>query len=145
VVPAVVLAIALAVVDVEWTVANVVLVPVTLVCGLAIFSSLWVITSSMSFWTVETQEVANSFTYGGNLLTAYPIDVLGRWLRRIVTFVVPLASVAYLPACRLFDKPMPFDLPRWVAWSGPAVALATVLLARAVWQLAVRHYRSTGS
>jgi ABC-2 type transport system permease protein len=143
--PALVLAIALAIVDVRWSVANVLLVPLTLACGVAIFGSVWVITSSISFWTVETQEISNSFTYGGNLLTAYPIDVLSSWLRRIATFVVPLASVSYLPACRLFDKPMPFDLPRWVAWSGPVVALATVLLARAVWRLAIRHYRSTGS
>jgi ABC-2 type transport system permease protein len=143
--PVVVLATCLAVVDVEWTPARAVLVPLTVLCGAAIFGAIWVITSSVAFWTVDTQEMANSFTYGGNQLTAYPIDVLGRWLRRIAVFVVPLASVAYLPACGLFGKPMPFDLPRWIAWSGPLVAAAGVLVARAVWSRALRHYRSTGS
>ena len=143
--PLATLGIVLAVVDVEWKPTNIALVPLVIVCGFVIFGGIWVITSSIAFWTVETQEVASSFTYGGNQLTSYPIDVLGRWLRRMAVFVVPLASVAYLPACALFDKPMPFDLPRWVAWSGPAVALIVALTARVVWTEALRHYRSTGS
>ena len=54
------------------------MVPVTILGGFAIFGALWVITSSIAFWTVETQEVANSFTYGGNFITQYPLDVFER-------------------------------------------------------------------
>jgi len=143
--PSLALAVALARVEVDWTPARVFLVPMTVVCGAVIFGAVWVVTSSLAFWTVETQEVASSFTYGGNFMTAYPFDVLARWLRRLAIFVVPLASVAYLPGCALFEQPMPFGLPRWSAWSGPAVALAAALVARAVWTFAIRHYRSTGS
>jgi ABC-2 type transport system permease protein len=143
--PAVVMVLSLRLVDVRWDPATVALVPVTIVSSTVIFGAIWVITSSLAFWTVETQELANSFTYGGDFLTDYPIDVLGGWLRRLVIFVVPLASICYLPAVRLFDKPMPYDLPRAAAWSGPFVALAFALLARAIWSLAIRHYRSTGS
>ena len=143
--PLVVLAIALPRVQADWTAAHVALIPVTVAVGVAIYGSIWVLTSSLSFWTVETQELSNSFTYGGNTLTSYPIDVFSGVLRRIVIFVVPLAFVAYLPAVVLFDKPMPFDLPRWVAWLGPVVGALLVALARAVWRLAIRHYRSTGS
>jgi ABC-2 type transport system permease protein len=120
-------------------------VPLTIVSGTAIFGAVWVLTSSIAFWTVETQEIANSFTYGGDFLTDYPIDVLSGWLRRLVVFVVPLASVVYLPTVRLLDKPMPLGLPRAAAWSGPFVAVAAGLVARGVWGLAIRHYRSTGS
>jgi ABC-2 type transport system permease protein len=143
--PLVVLVIALTLVDLRWTPAHVVLLALTLVSSTAIFGALWVITSAISFWTVETQEIANSFTYGGDFLTDFPIDVFSGWLRRLVIFVVPLASVGYLPAVELFDKPMPYDLPRVVAWSGPAVALAISLVARFVWGQGIRHYRSTGS
>jgi ABC-2 type transport system permease protein len=89
--------------------------------------------------------VGSSFTYGGDALTSYPFDVLGTWLRRLVTFVVPLGSIAYLPALRLLGKPPPFGLPLVATWSGPVVALVAALVARAVWRLAIRHYRSTGS
>ena len=132
-------------VDVSWDPPSLLLVPITVVSSAAIFGALFVITSSLAFWTVETQEIANSFTYGGSFLSSYPIDVLGRWVRRFVTFVVPLASVAYLPAAWLFDKPLPFGLPALAAWSGPVVATMLVLVARGVWGLAIRNYRSTGS
>jgi len=143
--PLAVLVVSLTLVDVDWGVAEVALLAVTVVSATVIFGAIWVITSSIAFWTVETQELANSFTYGGDFLTDYPIDVLAGWLRRLAIFVVPLASVCYLPAVRLFDKPMPDGLPRAAAWSGPFAALALVLIARAVWGLALRHYRSTGS
>ena len=143
--PFVVLVIALTRLDVDWTVPHLVLVPVSLVSGFAIYGAIWVLTSSISFWTVETQELANSFTYGGNTLTSYPVDVFSGVLQRIVIFVVPVAFIAYFPAVELLGKTMPFGLPRFVAWLGPFVALVLVLAARAVWRLALRHYRSTGS
>lgn len=136
---------AVVVVPVAWTPAHVALLVVSLPSGIAIYASLWIMTSAVAFWTVETQEMANSFTYGGNALNRYPIDILGGWLRRLVTFVVPLAFVAYMPTAWLLDKPLPFGLPTWVAWTGPLVALAMAVLARTVWRFAIRHYRSTGS
>jgi ABC-2 type transport system permease protein len=45
----------------------------------------------------------------------------------------------------LLDKPIPYGLPSSIALLTPLVALALVLVARAVWRLAIRHYRSTGS
>ncbi|MGH9211993.1 MAG: ABC transporter permease [Acidimicrobiales bacterium] len=143
--PMVVLVVSVTLLDVHWTPAAVALVPLSVLCGAVIYSALWVVTSAMAFWTVETQEMANALTYGGNLMTSYPIDVLGTWLRRFVTFVVPLASIAYLPTAWLVGKPLPFGLPGIAAWSGPLVAGAVALAARAVWGEAIRHYRSTGS
>ena len=143
--PLVVLVVALVAAPIDWRVETVALIPVTIVCGAVIFGSVWVTTSSISFWTVESQEVANAFTYGGSLATSYPVDILGAWLRRIMTFLVPLAFVAYLPAARLLDRDEPLGLPSAVAWTAPLVALGSALVARAVWSLAVRHHRSTGS
>ena len=130
---------------VAWTPVHALLVPVTIGSGVAIYGSIWVMTSSIAFWTVETQEISNAFTYGGNALTNYPIDVYGTALRRIVIFVVPVAFVAYLPAADLLGKPIPFGLPRATGWLSPVVAALLVLVARTVWHVAIRHYRSTGS
>ena len=143
--PLIVLVAALVLAPIDWDLEAVVLVPVTLVSGCFIFGSVWVATSSISFWTVDSQEVANAFTYGGSLATSYPIDVLASWMRRLLTFLVPLAFVGYFPASRLLDRPQPAVLPNVVAWATPGVALASVLAARAIWRAAVRHHRSTGS
>lgn len=143
--PAVVFVVALTKVDIEWTPLKAALVPVMLVSATVMWSSLWIITSALSFWTVETQEVANSFTYGGQTLSHYPIDVLGSWLRRVVTFVVPLAFTSYLPVAYLLDKQPALGLPNTLAFASPFVAALLALLARATWVVGVRHYRSTGS
>ena len=37
--------------------------------------------------------------------------MLAQWLRRLLTFLVPLAFVAYFPAARLLGKPTPLGLP----------------------------------
>ena len=143
--PLVVLIGALFLAPIEWSPETALLVPVTLVSGTLIFGSVWVATSSISFWTVDSQEVANAFTYGGSLATSYPIDLLAQWMRRLLTFVVPLAFVAYFPAARLLDKEQPLGVTNAIAWVTPLVAVLAVLAARGVWRLAVRHHRSTGS
>lgn len=143
--PALVLAVAVGTSSVEWTPARVALVPMSIVCGAVIYGSIWVISSSISFWTVDSQEFASAFTYGGSTLTSYPVDVFGRWLQGLVIFVIPLASIAYLPGSELFDKPLPLGLPNWLAWTAPVIAVAAATIARMVWQFAIRHYRSTGS
>jgi ABC-2 type transport system permease protein len=143
--PAIVLAAGLQLVPVRWTPASVLLVVIAIASGAVIFGAIWVLTSSIAFWTVETQELANSFTYGGRTLGNYPIDVFGAWLRRIVTFVVPIAFVGYLPAAWLLAKPLPFGLPPGLGWGSPVVALVLVVVTRAVWRFAIRRYRSTGS
>jgi ABC-2 type transport system permease protein len=143
--PVVVLAVALVAAPIHWSPETVLLLPVAVLSGAVTFGGIWVVTSSISFWTVESQEVANAFTYGGGLMVQYPLDVLAAWLRRLATFAIPLAFVAYLPAARMLSRPDPLGLPSALAWASPAVAVAVAGAARAVWALAVRHYRSTGS
>ena len=95
--PLVVLVVALVLAPIDWSAEAVVLVVVTLVSGTLIFGSVWVVTSSISFWTVESQEVANAFTYGGSLATSYPIDVLASWMRRLAHVPHPAGLRGLLP------------------------------------------------
>ena len=71
--------------------------------------------------------------------------MLGEWLRRLFTFVFPLAFVAYLPASEILGKPTPLGLPDWTVWSSPLVAVVAAVVALAVWRTAIRHHQSTGS
>ncbi len=140
----VVLWLAIAWLDVQWDAGRIVLTAVTIACGTVIFSALFVICSSIVFWTVDSGEVANAFTYGGNYVTQYPLSILDRWLQHFVTYVVPLGFVAYLPAVVILGKPAA-GMPRMLGYASPLAAAALVVLARAVWVTAIRHYRSTGS
>ena len=142
---AVVLAIALAHLDVAWTAGKVAVLALAIAAGILIYAGVWIVFSTVTFWFVDTQEVANAFSYGGNFLAQYPINVFGPWLRRMVVFVVPLAFVAYFPALYVLDKEDELGLPRALQFVSPLVAVATLAVAAVVWRTAVRHYRSVGA
>ncbi len=139
------LVVSLSMVDVTWTLDRVVLVPITVLSGTVIFGAVWVVTSSISFWTVGAQEVANAFTYGGSFAHQYPLHIYARWIRTILGWIVPMAFIAYVPAVHLLDAENPLGLPTWLAIAPPFVAVACALVARQVWGAAIRTHRSTGS
>lgn len=125
---------------VDWTPARAAVLAGAVVLGLVLFGSIWVATAAFAFWVVDSREFGNAFTYGGGFLANQPLDIYGAWLRRTVTYVVPIAFAAYLPVGWVLGK-----TDSRLVWLTPAVALAAVLVARTVWRNGIRHYRSTGS
>jgi viologen exporter family transport system permease protein len=139
-----VLGYALASLDIEWTAGRVAMLFLAVISASAIFGAVWVGVICIVFWTVEGRETANAFTYGGQFLTQYPINVYDQWLRRFLAFVMPMAFVAYFPALYVLDKPDPLGLPQFLQFVSPLVAVAVGLVAAGLWRTAVRHYRSAG-
>jgi viologen exporter family transport system permease protein len=139
-----VLAVAVAALDIDWTVGRGAMLVLMVVAGVLIFAGIWVAVSTIAFWVVDSIEVANAFTYGGNFLASYPINIFGAWLRRFAIFVMPLAFVSYFPALYVLDKEDPLGLPRALQFASPLVALVSVAVGALVWRFAVRRYRSAG-
>ena len=139
-----VLVYSLAALHIDWTVGRVVMLVVMVPAAIVIFSSVWVIGACLAFWTTDGGEFTNAFTYGGNFLAQYPVDILSAWLRRFLAYIVPLAFVAYFPALYVLDKPDPLGLPRVFEFSSPLVAAVAAVVAGVIWRFAVRHYRSAG-
>jgi ABC-2 type transport system permease protein len=141
----IVLGYALAGVEIDWNPARVAIFVAMLASGMLIFGAVWVAGSCLAFWTTEGGEFTNAFTYGGNYLTQYPIDIYSAWVRRFLAYLVPLAFVCYFPSLYILDRPDPLGLPRVVQFVSPLVAVAAALVAAAIWRSAVRRYRSVGS
>ena len=131
-------------VDVRWDAANVAILTGMTVCGVVLYSAVWVAVSTVVFWTVEGAETSSAFTYGGQALTQYPIDVYAHWLQAFSVYVVPVAFAAYLPSLVVLGKDDPLGLPRAVELSFPLVAAAACVAAGLAWRFAVRRYRSAG-
>ncbi len=131
--------------QVDWTLGRVLMVPLMALCGAAIFAAVFTAGAAFQFWAQDAAEVQNSFTYGGNAMLQYPPTVFARELVRGVTFLVPLAFVNWLPALRLLGRPDPLGLPGWVDFMGPVVAALMCAGAGLAWRLGLRAYRSTGS
>ncbi|MFE9819894.1 ABC transporter permease [Streptomyces sp. NBC_00236] len=142
---ALVLGYALVTLDIEWTVAKVLLVPLMVLSGTAIFAAVFVAGAAFQFVAQDASQVQNSFTYGGATLLQYPPTVFATDLVRGVTFVVPLAFVNWLPALYVLGRDYPLGLPDWVAFLPPLVAGACWAVAGLAWRAGLRAYRSTGS
>jgi len=139
------LLVALSWLDITWTLPKILVSVMAVASGSVIFVAIWVIGAAITFWTVETSEVTNVFTYGGSELVSYPLPIYAEGLRRFFTYVVPLAFVSYLPALYVLDRPDPLGLPPVLQLCSPIVAVAFLLVARGCWAFGVRHYQGTGS
>lgn len=141
---AAVFAIALARTQIAWTPAKLVVLALMLVSGFVIFCSVWVGSNASAFWLVNVREATNAFTYGGNFLTQYPLDIFAAWFRRLFAFVIPIAFVNYFPSLFILDKPSD-PWPQVFRFASPLVAIATAAIAAIAWRAGVRRYTSTGS
>lgn len=108
-------------------------------CGVLALYSLWTIVVSTSFWFVR---VDNLSVLLGNVVEAgrWPVGFYRGAVRFVLTFVIPVGLMTTWPALallRLIDA-------RQVALS-LAVCGGFLVVSRAVWRLALRHYASASS
>lgn len=142
---ALVLGIAVARTDLDWTVAKGMILAVSMLTGAVIFAAIFVLGAAFQFVAIDSAELASSFTYGGQQLTQYPLSIFGKDIVRAVTFVVPLAFVNYYPVLYVLGKPAPLGLPSWIGLLAPLVAAVMITVASLAWRGGLRRYRSTGS
>ena len=130
---------------IDWTPGRAVLLVVAVACGVCTFLGLLVLQATSAFWTVEGLEVWSAFTYGGLTMSQYPLAIYRSWFRGVFTYVIPLGCVSYFPALAILGRPDPLGAPGWVSWLAPLAGPVFLMLCLQVWQIGVRHYRSTGS
>lgn len=107
--------------------------------SLAIFYAFQLALMTTGIWLVK---VDNLWVLGESVMQVarYPLDIYGVGVQRVLTYMLPLAFIATVPARQLKDG---FDgtmLALGLVWG--AVAL---LGGRAFWQFALRHYTSASS
>lgn len=110
-----------------------------------VFFTVLVIGAAICFWTVESSEAQNIFTYGGTELASYPLHIYDRWLRAAFLYLVPLGLTSYYPTLYILNKSDPLGLPSVTPFLAPLVAATFFVAGLGVWRLGLRHYQSTGS
>lgn len=136
---------ALALTEIQWTTPKLALLPVMVASMIGYFGGLFIIGSTITFWTVESVEVVNVFTYGGSLVISYPMHIYQDWMRRFFTYILPAIFLNYYPALYILGKPDPYNLPAYAPLLAPVAGSVVFLASLAFWRFGVRHYKSTGS
>jgi len=142
---ALIFSLALAQTPIIWTAAKLLYLPFVFVSAILFFGALFIIGATVCFWTVESIEVINIFTYGGTYMLSYPMHIYAEWLRRFFTFVIPSALIIYYPALFFLDRPDPFGMPAIASFLAPLAGASMIVVAFAFWSVGVRKYTSTGT
>jgi ABC-2 type transport system permease protein len=79
-----------------------------------------------------------------NTLGHYPMHIFGAGVRFGLTFALPLAFVAYVPATVLLGREGELSIPHWLAVAAPLVGAMLFAGAYRVWARQIRHYSSSG-
>lgn len=126
---------------IAWTPATIGLLVLAIAATAALYFGIVVLQATSTFWTIETLEVWNAFTYGGNYAAQYPMSIYTRYFRRFFTVVIPLALASYYPARAILGR----DALGWVHVLGPLAGFGFLALTLVGFRLGLRRHASTGS
>lgn len=137
--------IALNYVEIQWTFAKLAYLPLVILGMIFFFGGIYIIGATITFWTVDSIEIMNIFTYGAAELISYPMTIYPDWFRKFFTFVLPAALLNYYPALFLLDKADPLGMPEFLRYLSPIAGLSVLLVSLLIWRFGIRHYKSTGT
>lgn len=131
--------------DIDWTASKVLFLFASVIGGALLDGAFELGPAALTFRYLNTASlrgfVSNMATqYGG-----YPLSVFERNVQFALTFALPLAFMAWVPATVLLDRTGELPFPGSLALFSPLVG--AVLFALAVWffRRQSRHYQSAGS
>lgn len=107
--------------------------------SLAIYYSVSLILMTTGIWLVR---VDNLWVLTETLtdISRFPIDIYGPSIRQVLTFVVPMAFIATIPATQLVQGASGSMVALGLLW-----AAIFLTLSRLFWRFALRHYTSASS
>lgn len=132
-------------VGIDWTLGNTIYYIAALLGGAVIQASIFMLSSSMSFWTIKTDNLRNLIFFNSRRIAGYPISFYPGIIQKLLIFVVPFAFVNYFPAQFFLRKT---DVNQF--WNGflyltPAVGIVMFFLVYLIWKKGVKNYSSSGN
>lgn len=101
--------------------------------------------STMSFFSVGSNPIADFLAYDIKEFTNYPITVFPKGIQFVLTFLLPFAFMNFYPAAALLGKAIPERYPAVLPYLSPLVGALVFALSILLWNWGLKHYKSTGS
>lgn len=108
------------------------------IVGAFIIGAINTIFSISSFWTYRSNEVIWSF-YRMYTFAQYPLDIYNKFVRILITMILPFAFVAYYPTMNYLG------MEPYIIYIAPFIMIILWIIAIKVWNIALNKYRSTGT
>ena len=131
--------------DIAWSPSKVLFLVLAVLGSGLIRGGFELAASSLVFRSLDTGWVQYLSYVSFGEFGSYPLDIFGREARRLLTFVIPVAFTAWVPAAVLLDRPEVLPFPAWVAWGTPVLGVACTAASWCLFLRESRQYQSTGS
>lgn len=122
-----------------WTPLTVLTALLATLGGALIFFSINLITASSAFWITESLPVTLG-VFMTHEVAQYPLNLYGRGVTLILTFVLPYGLISYYPAQAIARGEF-----GPLAWGAPLAGGVLLALGTACWTAGLRRYGSAGS
>lgn len=128
--------------DIAWTPSLAFLLIGAIIGGAMIDGAFQILPASLTFRYIESWPARVIFDDVFSRFGNYPIHIFGQVSERILTFLVPLAFVAWLPTATLLGKPT--FLPDWAGWMSIPIGVVAFTIAICTFVNSSKHYQSSG-
>lgn len=130
---------------VDWSPLAVIYLVLAVIGGGLVEGAVQIALGSLGFRFLQTLSLRTSVNEIFNVYGNYPNVIFPRMLRAVLTFVLPIAFVAYFPASVLLNKTDQLAVPAWLAMIAPLVGLCLFLIAVRIWRWQTANYQSAGN
>lgn len=130
---------------VDWSPLAVVYLTLAMIGGALVEGSVQVTLGSLGFRFLQTYPMRATVNEIFNLYGNYPNGIFPGPLRATLTFVLPIAFVAFFPASVLLNRTGELSVPSWLAAIAPLVGLVLFVFAVRVWRWQSANYQSAGN
>jgi ABC-2 type transport system permease protein len=128
--------------QIAWTFLKLATIVLMIISGVVIFLGVFMLSSSVTIFTIRGNEFVNIFTNGGKELTEYPLDIYKKFFTKFFTFFVPFACFNYLPLHFILSKPSASILINMLS---PIYGMLFIIPCYFIFKWALTKYTSTGT
>lgn len=130
---------------IDWNVGRVAFLLLAVVAGGLVEGGIQTFLCALSFKMTSTSSIRifadNSITQ----FSGYPLTMFGRWGFYSLTFLFPMAFIAFLPATVLLGRAHETPLPIWFSYLSPVVGIGLFALGYVFFTKMMRYYSSPGN
>lgn len=133
---------------IEITVQTVSLMVIYLITGILIHSCILVCIGAVSFVIIQNRQVGELLTssdYGLRTFTDYPLSIYNKFVRFLLTCLIPYAFVNYYPVAMLLGKNKEISTNSMFYVLPVLIAVILFIIAKIAWNAGLRKYESTGN
>lgn len=131
--------------EIDWTPGKVVFLVLAVIGAGLVRGAFDMLGASLIFRTLSGGYMQWMTEMAFKQFGAYPLDIFTRRLRNFLTWVIPVAFVAWVPAAVLLDRTEELPFPAWIAWCTPLLGVVMMTAAWWIFLRESRQYQSSGS